>query len=214
MRKRIGYVLLVCLMAVLQLPGRAEGPQRRAGARAEGTVRPLAALISGSGALNGGTPTAMAGRFDLTTSPTTACAAAETGLNRYYNAVPFTSDANGNATLVYSGECASAAPGFPLTYVTIHRAPFDASTICSNFVWGMAAGTTTPRTFTIPANTPMVMVVSAYIGGNDVNCTYSYSLNSTAVVPTMGRWAVMALAVLLAVAGVRGLRRRGLRTHA
>lgn len=205
MRKRIGSVLLSSLMVGVVSIRAAEEPQ----GRAEATLKPLAALGSGSGALNGSTTTAMDGRFDFTASPTNACGAAEAGLGHYYDAIPFTSDANGNATLLYSGECSErTAFDMPLSHVTIHTAPFDPSSICTNFVWGMAAGTATPQTFSVPPSTPLVMVVSAYVGGPDVNCTYSYSLNSTPAVPSMGHWPMMALAGLLAAGGAWIVRRR------
>jgi hypothetical protein len=213
MKTRIACVILLCLLPCLVSAGDSDGGRKKTLAKPQEMDKPTALLASGSGTLVYG-DSAMVDRFDFAASPTTTCGTAVTGDNHVYEVIPFTSDANGNATLVYSGDCSNTSGlGSPVSYVSIHTGSFSAASKCTNFVWGMDGNTATPQTITVPASTSMVMVLSGYNSEIDINCDYTYTLNSTAAVPTMNQWALVGLCTLLVSGGVWAVRRRRTRAN-
>ncbi|KFL36189.1 hypothetical protein [Arenimonas donghaensis] len=135
------------------------------------------ATISGSLSFDG-SEALMSPRFFRPGTPGDPCAEFSAG-NFQYRTVPFTTDGSGSLTAsLDTGSCGVDV------YVTFHEASFNPSSICDNFVWSEGSSTNIwSNTFPVPANAPMVMVLSGVPAAPGVSCgPINYTLDGTASV--------------------------------
>jgi len=148
-------------------------PQGKPAAKA--AVRPgdsTKAILAGAGSFTGAEPV-MSPRFfrDGSNIEGEGCSTFSAG-NFQYLEFPFVTDGTGSLTAnVDNGTC-----GVNM-FVTFHDGAFNPGSICDNFLYDHGSSVTFTETFTVPANTPMVMVVSGVANAPGVVCDFTYSLD-------------------------------------
>lgn len=165
-----------------------------------------AAPLPGTASFTGTEPT-MSPRFFRSGTPGDACSTFSSG-NFQYQKVEFISDPFGSLTVAFDpGTCGNGI------FVTFHQNSFNPASICDNYVWSFGSSQAFTETFTVPANAPMVMVVSGVANAPGVVCgPYTYQITGVATeqaVPGPGKTSLLIMVSLFAAIGVSFLVRKG-----
>ena len=130
------------------------------------------ALLAGAGSFTGAEPV-MSPRFfrDGSNIEGEGCGTFSAG-NFQYIEIPFNTDGTGSLTVNFDeGTCGTAQ------FVTFHDGAFNPGSICDNFHYDHGSSVSFTETFAVPANSPMVMVVSGVQNAPGVVCDFSYSID-------------------------------------
>jgi uncharacterized repeat protein (TIGR01451 family) len=129
-----------------------------------------AGVLAGSGSMTGTEPT-MSPRFFRPGLAGEPCGTFSAGEFQYQE-VPFFSDAGGSLTASFDPDTCSTG-----LYVTFHMAPFNPASICDGFVFSHGSSQLFTETFTVPASSEMVMIVSGVPNAPSVVCgPFTYSI--------------------------------------
>ncbi|MFH1155150.1 MAG: IPTL-CTERM sorting domain-containing protein [Pseudomonadota bacterium] len=165
---------------------------------------PSGDVFSGTDSFSG-TESTMSPRFFRSGTPGDSCSGFSSG-NFQYKEHSFKSDATGSLT-------ANFDPGTLGTgiFVTFHQESFNPVNICENYLWSFGSSQAfTNQTFSVPANTTIIMVVSGVANAPGVvGGPYSWSISgiSIAPIPTLNEWGIILMGCLLAIGSVVMIRK-------
>jgi hypothetical protein len=204
---------LLALLLLGLLPGLAfaqTGSNNDKGVTTKSTFGGLRDFVTSGGGHFWGDELTMSPRFYRSGTPGDPCVPAFSG-SYQYREFSLASDSAGSLTVDFdAGTCSTNAQA------SLHRVPFNGSSICTNHVWDAGVSGNFSATASVPASTPLLLIVSGVSTAPSLVCgPFSFRIDGTAyAVPTMPEWAMILLALLLVAGGVWVMRRRQLAAQA
>lgn len=150
----------------------------------------FAGTTSGSGSMTGAEST-MSPRFFRDGVGGAACSQFSSG-SFQYQAIDLTSDASGTMTATFDPQTCGTG-----VFVTFHSPAFNPADICSGHLWSFGSSQAfSGQSFSVPANSPVKMVVSGVANAPGVACgpfTYSVSGTGSATFPDLVQGGLTAI---------------------
>ena len=139
-----------------------------------------------------GSEATMSPRFFRSGTPGDACGEFSSG-NFQYKTYELQSSGAGELTVSFDpGACTTGI------FVTFHDGSFNPSDICENYIWSFGSSQAFTETFSVPASSTIVMVVSGVANAPGVVCgPFSWEIAGTREVPTLGTTGLIILISLV-----------------